>query len=271
MSPSVALSSISTEARAAGAAGRAMLKERLYHFGQQGYLLTWIVRPIFDLAIGALIYAQGDRTLIPYLVVAMSANALVWNTLYWVGEILDRERVKGTLVCLFLTPCSRFSWLLGFTAAGLLQTVVGAITLLATGTWLFDVRLQPNYLSLALILPLYVAALLGLGFLLSAVGLLTRRSNQVANLIFPALMLLGGSYYPVERLPDLLRIPARALPIGYAMEALAAATLQRASPADLISALAPLALFALALPVCGVAVFRALERRVRERGDLDLF
>src|SRR5919202_1351046 len=122
MTPSLARPSISSEAHAAVASWLFLLKCRWEHFGRQGYLVVWAVRPVFDLGIAALIYAGGHADLIPYLVVAMTANAAVWNSLFWIGEVLDRERRKGTLVMLFLAPCARLSWLLGFAASGIVET-----------------------------------------------------------------------------------------------------------------------------------------------------
>lgn len=271
MSPSVARSWMSSEIGAAAGAWLAKMRERLDDYARGGYAAVWVIRPIFDLAIAALIYAGGGRDLIPYLVVAMSANSLVWVTLFWVGEILDRERINGTLVTLFLTPCSRLSWLAGFAAAGVVETAAAALAVGLAGRILFGVRLDPNLAALGVSLVLFVLALTGLGLILSAVGLLIKKANQLANLVLPVLTLLGGVYYPVSRLPLGLRIPARALPLGYGMEAISGAALHHASLAALAPSLLPLAGFAVALPLVGAATFGALERLVRRRGEVDLY
>lgn len=270
MMPSLARRSIWSEAEALWFSWLTLLAERWEHFGRQGYLLIWVVRPVFDLGIAALIYAGGRRDLIPYLVVAMSANAVVWNSLFWVGEVLDRERKKGTLLMLFLAPCSRFSWLLGFAGSGVVETVASAATVATAGMILFGVRFHPNLPALLLTLALFVAALVGLGLILSGLGLLLRKSNELANLVYPPLLLLGGSYYPVGRLPLLLRLPARLLPNGYGMDALAGAALSGQSAWQLRGDLLPLGAFALGLPLLGALTFRRIERLVRQRGELDL-
>jgi ABC-2 type transport system permease protein len=161
--------------------------------------------------------------------------------------------------------------MLGFSAAGVIHTLGGSATLLIAGALLFDVRFDPNLLSLLLIVPLYLLALIGFGLVMSAIGLRTRRANPVSNLVFPFLTLLGGSYYPVDRLPALLRVPARALPLGYAMDALAAASLRSAAPGQLVAQILPLAGFAVVLPVLGALAVGWVERLVRRRGELDLY
>jgi ABC-2 type transport system permease protein len=271
MSRSVAPSSILTEINASYAAWRAMTKERVDDTLRQGRLAIWAVRPIFDLAIAALIYAGGRRDLVPYIVVAMTANALVWNSIFWIGEILDRERLRGTLMCLFLAPCSRLSWLIGFAGSGIIETTAGATAVCAGGMLLFGVRFHPNLLTLLVVLPLFVAALVGIGLIMSGLGLITKHSNELSNLVFPILTLLGGVYYPISQLPWLLRDFARALPLGYGFQALSDAALHNASLWQVRESVLPLAGFALILPVAGALIFMALERSARRQGGLELY
>ncbi len=93
----------------------------------------------------------------------------------------------------------------------------------------------------------------------------------MSNLVFPFVILLGGVLYPVALLPDWLRIPARALPLGYGIQAIADAMLYGKGIMELRSQLLPLAGFALVLPIVGMLAFRWLEILVRERGELDLY
>jgi len=55
------------------------------------------------------------------------------------------------------------------------------------------------------------------------------------------------------------------------METLAAATLHRATLADLAPSLLPLVLSALVCPLLGAAVFAWIDRLIRRRGELDLY
>ncbi len=181
MSRNVVENSILTEINAVYAAWLAMTKERLDEFARQGRLAVWAIRPVFDLVIAALIYAGGRKDLIPYIVVAMTANSLVWNSIFWIGEILDRERLKGTLMSLFMAPCSRLSWLIGFAGSGIVETAAGALTVGLGGMLLFGVRFHPNYVTLLVALSLFVASLVGIGLIMSGLGLITKRSNELCE------------------------------------------------------------------------------------------
>ncbi|HET8629374.1 MAG TPA: ABC transporter permease [Thermomicrobiales bacterium] len=256
--------------RVIAASWRAMLAERLRLGGLLGYLAVWIIQPVFQIAITALIY-RGHPDLLRYAVVALSADSFVFSAIYFVGEILDRERVKGTLVGLFLAPCPRFAWLSGFALVGLVETTLSASAGLAFGYGVLGVRFDPDWPALALTFVLFLASLWGMGLIFSGIGLYLKKSNSFSNLVSPIVMVLGGAYYPVALLPTWLRYPARALPFGYGLQALADAALYHATIRDLAGQLLPLAGFALALPVAGVLAFGWVERLVRERGELDLY
>lgn len=270
MSQSVAASSISTELRAMLVAWQMMFKERFYQYGRS-YAIDWMIRPIFDLSIAALIYAGGRKDMIPYVIVALAANSFLFSAVYWVGEVLDRERLRGTLPSLFLAPCSRYSWMSGYAGAAIGETIIRMTIMLLAGYILFGVTLDPNLTTIAIVFPLYLLSLSGLALVLSGVGLVLKRSNALSNLVSPFLILLGGVYFPVSELPGFLIPVARALPIGYGMEAITAAALDQASLMDVRSAVIPLAAFALLSPLIGVLAFNFLDTLVRKRGEIDLY
>jgi ABC-2 type transport system permease protein len=250
---------------------RAMLAERLGHGGLLGYFATWVALPLFQIGIVALIYGDNRRDLLNYAVVALAANSSIFSTIYFVGEILDRERVKGTLIGLFLAPCPRLSWLTGFALVGVFEAALSAAVALIFGYVALGVRFDPSWSALALTLALFLMSLWGIGIIFSAIGLYLKKTNSFSNLVSPFLTLLGGVYYPVALLPDPLRWVARGLPLGYGMQALADAALGRASIAELAPQLLPLAGFAVALPLAGILAFGWIERAVRLRGELDLY
>jgi ABC-2 type transport system permease protein len=251
------------------ASWRAATGEWLYHMGRGG-LFQMMIIPITQISIFALIYGRSSD-LLGYLVVAQAAGAFIMTMIYYNGEILDREREKGTLVSLFLAPCSRAAWLSGFTLAGLIQTFTMLTTSLLFGWLAFGVTLDPNLPALAVSLLLFLAALWGLGLVFAGIGLILKRANAFSNLIWPFIVLLGGVYFPVSELPTGMRQLARGLPFGYGIQAIADASLHHASLSQLQSDLIPLAGFAIALPLAGILAFAWLERLVRIRGELDLY
>jgi len=272
ISPSRArLAPVARALQAVVATWRAMNMDRRRTSGIVGYVAIWLLRPVFELIAVALIYGTAHPTLLRYVVVALAANAFVFNAIFYVSETLDRERLNGTLVSLFLAPCPRFSWLSGFTLVGGVETALIAVITLVFGHIAFGVTYHPDLPAVVVALALFLAALWGLGYIFAAIGLLIKKGNQLSNLVYPFAILLGGVYYPVTALPGWLRYPAHVLPLGYGMQALANATLYHKGIGDLAPQLLPLATFALVLPCASSVAFHLLERIVRVRGELDLY
>lgn len=244
-------------------------RTRIQGMGPLAYVLTWTMFPIFQILMVALIY-RDNRALLDYAVIAGAGTSLIFIMLFNGGEILDTERGRGTLGNLFLSPSSRYVWLAGFQLFALVEAIVMGMVSVGFAVLVFDVDLAVNPPALLVTLGLLLFSLWGISMMLNAVGVLARGANLISNLMFPVAELLGGTMYPIAQMPDWVRIPARALPLGYAMQALVDAMTKNASIGDLRSELLPLAGFAVVLPVLGVLAFTRVERAVRKLGYLEL-
>jgi len=244
-------------------------KMRIQGMGVPGYFLTWLTLPLMEMLLLAFIY-QNDRELLEYAVVASAGLAILFALIFNGGEILDGERRRGTLGNLFLAPLPRYVWLGGFQLFALIEAVVNASIAVGAGAWFFDIDLSVNVLTLIVTVALLTASLWGMSLILGAFGIVARNANFLSNLIFPFVMVIAGTWYPVALMPDWIRIPARALPFSYGIEALVAALTRNASVSDLTGTLVPLLGFAIVLPLIGVAIFRFMEHAVRKIGSLEV-
>jgi ABC-2 type transport system permease protein len=133
---------------------------------------------------------------------------------------LLRERTQGTLDRLMTSPIGRGDLMLGYAIAFTLVALAQASITLTVGLWLLDLH-NAGSLWLTVVLVIGQALLgVGLGLFLSAFA----RTEFQAVQFLPAVVLpqvfLAGLLVPVERLPRVLEIPARVLPLTYAFEAL---------------------------------------------------
>ena len=244
-------------------------RTRIQGMGLLGYSLTWLTLPLMSVILLAFIYREDDE-LLAYAIVAGAGMALLFGLIFNGGETLDSERQRGTLGNLFLAPVPRFVWLGGFQAFALVESLLNGAIAVGVGAWLFGVPLDISWFALLVTIVLFAAALWGLSVILGAVGLLTRNANFLSNLVFPFMIILSGAMFPVDRMPDWVRIPARMLPFSYGIEAMAASLTTNAPVVDLASSLLPLLGFAVVLPVLGVIAFRRMERAVRQIGNPEI-
>ncbi len=233
------------------------------------YVLTFLGLPFFELVLVALIY-RDNHDLRNYAVVAGTGTALIFAMLFSGGENLEGERSRGTLGGLFISPAPRISWLLGFQLSAALEAIPIAVVSVGLGVAIFATPLSVNVPALLLTLVLLIVCMWGIGMMLSALGTAVRNANQISNMVFPILMPLSGTMFPISEMPLWLRIPARCLPFGYGMQALVDAMTKNASIADHGRDLWPLLGFAIVLPILGARSFRRLDRYARLQGHLDM-
>ena len=125
-----------------------------------------------------------------------------------------------------------------------------------------------NWLTVALAVPLLIAAFSGLGLLAAGTTMLVRRLNPVAMIIGSLSFFLSGVMYPVSVLPGWLRAIAHLLPLTHALEVLRGALLVGAPPSALADSFVALIIFAGVLAPIGAGVFAYALRRARVDGSL---
>jgi len=244
-------------------------RTRVQGMGVLGYTLTWLMFPLMQMVTLAFIY-RDNRELLEYAVVASAGMAMLFGLIYNGGEILDTERGRGTLGNLFLAPIPRYVWLGGFQLFALVETLVNSTIAIVAGAWWFGIELSVDLPALLATVLLLTSSLWGLSMILGSIGITVRNANFLSNLIFPFVTLLAGTMYPIARMPDWVRIPARCLPFGYGIEALVASLTTQASLWELRETLLPLLGFAIVLPLAGTWMFRQMERAVRASGTLEI-
>jgi ABC-2 type transport system permease protein len=248
---------------------RAVAKTRLQTSGVPFYLMVWLSFPIFNLLLIALIY-RNDPSLRNYAVIAGAGLALLFGMQFNAAEILDRERETGTLGNLFVAAAPRYSWLAGFQLFAITESLVTAALSVSIGKAVFGLPLHIAPVTLLVTLGLFITSMWGFSMIVGAAGVALRNANQLSNLVFPILQLVSGTLYPISLMPGWIEGPARCLPFGYGIQAMVDSVTQGASLSDVAGDLWPLAGFAVGLPLLGIAAFRAVERRTRIRGTLEL-
>jgi ABC-type multidrug transport system permease subunit len=255
--------------RVVTAAAWAIGKTRMQTTGVMFYLMIWFSFPLFNLITVALIY-RHDPTLRNYAIIGGAGMAMLFGMQFNAGEILDTERRRGTLGNLFLSPAPRYSWLGGFQLFSACEALSIAILSVAVGKAVFGLPLDIDPETLVVSLVLFMCSMWGFSMMVGALGVVLRNANQFSNLLFPLMQLFAGTMYPIALMTAWVRVPARWLPFGYGIQALADSMTQAATPAQEAGQLLPLACFAVALPLLGVVAFRAVERRTRNTGTLEL-
>lgn len=172
------------------------------------------------------------------------------------GDVWN-ERSQGTLRRLLTTPRTVTVFLAGkLSAAGIL---VGAVSLaaMAAGCWLYG--FAPIRLPVAVLWSALAGTVLLALFTLVQLYSSSQRAGSLMNalVMFP-LLLVGGSFFPFELMPDFLATIGRWTPNGWALEQLKAILDGRAEAGRMAGAFA-------GLVVLGGVLFFLSVRRLRRR------
>lgn len=136
-------------------------------------------------------------------------------TTFVTAMALVRERERGTLEQLFVSPLSRWGLMLGKLVPYAVIGSAMAVVLLAVMRHLFDVPIHGSLWALAVSTALYLFALLSLGLLIS-----TRAENQMQSLqlsmvfVMPSVF-FSGFIFPRDTMPWIFQAIGACLPTTY--------------------------------------------------------
>jgi len=152
--------------------------------------------------------SRSANLLIPGLV----AILLTFSGTLLSAYAIVRERERGTLEQLMVTPASPLAVVLGKLLPYLVLAFVQLLFVLALMRWAFGV---PIHGSLALLLSLsliYLFALLSLGLLVSSRAKTQMEATQIAQMVLLPSIMLSGYIFPLSSLPTPLRWLSQILP-----------------------------------------------------------
>ena len=156
---------------------------------------------------------------------------------------LVREREKGTLEQLLVTPVHPLGLMLGKLAPYLVLGVLEMAVILSIMRFGFQVPIRGSLLFLFLMAVVYLFALLSMGLFVSTRAQTQADAQQRAQLFFLPSIFLSGYIFPAAGLPIVLYAIGRLLPATHMIEILRGVVLRDAGPMELLPNV--LALFAI--------------------------
>jgi ABC-2 type transport system permease protein len=153
-------------------------------------------------------------------------------TVFATAMSLVRERERGTLEQLLVSPLSRWGLMLGKLTPYLIISMTMGVGLLAAMRWIFHVPIAGDVSALMIAVFFYVFALLSLGLLIS-----TKAQNQMQALQMSMLFILpsvffSGFIFPRETMPGIFYAIGALLPATYFIELMRAIVLRGANLAE---------------------------------------
>jgi ABC-2 type transport system permease protein len=145
-----------------------------------------------------------------------------------------REREKGTLEQLLVTPIDPLGLMLGKLAPFLLVGLCEMAGILTAMRWGFGVPIRGSLVFLFSIALIYLFALLAMGLFISTRAQTQAQAQQMAQFLFLPSIFLSGYIFPSAGLPVVLRTIGRFLPATHMIEIMRGVVLRDAGPRELM-------------------------------------
>ncbi len=194
--------------------------------------------------------------LVPGLIAYIAMITAVTST----ALSIVKEKESGTMEQVRMAPIGTFSFVVGKTIPYFVISLISSALIILASMVLFDLPMRGNWLSLLAALSLFLVGALGTGLLISTVSETQQLAFQLALLVslLPTVM-LSGFIFPIASMPPALQAVTHLVPARYFLVALRGIVLKGSPIAHLLSPLAALAVYALAMLVL------ASVRLARER------
>jgi len=167
-----------------------------------------------------------------------------------------RERERGTLEQLLVTPVRPFGLMLGKLVPYGLIGIVETFTVLTVMRLIFDVPINGSLLLLICLSILFLFTALAIGLLISTKAQSQMQALQLAWLIMLPSVLLSGFMFPRDSMPVVMRVIGYLVPATHFMEIIRGIVLRGATLVDLLPEVLTLVAMGIVLLVLSAFRFR---------------
>jgi ABC-2 type transport system permease protein len=190
-----------------------------------------------------------------YIIPGLVAILMQMIAIFLASGSIVREREKGTMEQLMVTPVDPLALMLGKVAPYLALGLAETALILAIMSWGFSVPIQGSLLFLFAIMIVYLAALLSFGLFISTRAKTEMEAMQTAQMLVLPSVFLSGYIFPIKGMPIVLQAISQILPATHMVAVMRGIVLRDAGPSEM-------AIHVLALVVFAVVLVWASIRRV---------
>ena len=193
--------------------------------------------------------------LVPGLIAYIATITAVVST----ALSIVREKERGTMEQVRMAPIPTWAFVAGKTLPYLILSQTSAMLIVLAAMALFDLPMRGDWLSLNVVLALFLIGALGTGLLVSTIAETQQMAFQAAMLIaFLPTFMLSGFIFPIASMPEFLQYVTTIVPARYFLIALRGVVLKGLGLGDFAGPV--LAMTAYAVAVLGLSAVRLARR-----------
>lgn len=191
-----------------------------------------------------------------YMVPAMIGIILQYLTTMLTATSIVRERERGTIEQLIVTPLRSWELMVGKLAPYVLLAFLNTLEVLTVGIFLFGVPINGNVFLLLLLTALFLVTTLGIGLLISTVANTQQEAMLTTMFTILPSIFLSGFFFPLAAMPVWLQIISYAIPLRYFLIIARGIVLKGVGVPAIQTEIIALTIFALVVMSAAIARFR---------------
>ena len=189
-----------------------------------------------------------------FIIPGLIAILLTFTLIQFTAMAIVRERERGTLEQLQVTPVTRVEIILGKIAPFVVIGVFQLTLIIVLMRYLFRVPIAGSVVELYLVGLMFIAAVLGLGMLLSTLAKTQMQAMQMSFFFLLPFVFLSGYVFPIAGMPKFFQYVSYLIPAKYFIEVVRGIVLRGAGLAELWEPVAWLTFYTVV--IIGLAVSR---------------
>lgn len=171
-----------------------------------------------------------------------------------------RERERGTIEQLIVTPIRSWELIVGKILPYILLALFNTLEVIAIGAWWFNVPVRSDLTLIILLSGLFVLSGLGIGLFASTVASTQQEAMLIVWMLLLPAIFLSGFFFPLEAMPQFLQWISHIIPLRYYLVIIRSLMLKGADIRGLSNEIIALAVF-------GAAIMTIASLRFRKRLD----
>ncbi|HKZ87451.1 MAG TPA: ABC transporter permease [Anaerolineae bacterium] len=195
-----------------------------------------------------------------FMVPALIGMILQLLTSMLTATAIVRERERGTIEQLIVTPIRSSELIVGKIAPYVLIAFVDTIEVLLVGTLWFKVPIEGSLILLLALSGLFLVSSLGIGLVISTIARTQQEAMMLAWFTLLPTVFLSGFFFPLAAMPWFLQLISHFIPLRYYLTIIRSILLKGVGAESLTLEIIALAIF-------GVVTMAAAAMRFRKRLD----
>jgi len=191
-----------------------------------------------------------------YMVPAILGAIVTLTMVQLTSMAIVRERERGTLEQLLVTPVRSFELMIGKVVPNIVLGYIQITLALLVGSLVFGVPVRGSLLQLYLLTLFFVTASLGLGIMISNIAKTQMQASQMAFAIFLPSIMLSGFIFPRDGMPKIIYYIGAAIPLTYYLQIIRGIVLKGIGFSYLVGQVSALLVFSVIFMTIAVLNFK---------------